>query len=1812
MKKFTRRLLALLLTASMILAGAAPAFADELADGAQDVESGIVFDPENVDAAEEPDTNLELGDVPEAEEDLPQDDANANPDDFNLPETYAPSTDFPDKPENHESGQPEYGSAEYELWKQQLASPDPQNNALMQAFALAALPMTVGNDFLEYYVASSGSYTIGTTGGNTNLTSDQNKRMLYGHPGSGSSNSIISIDGALTSISGYYSEYNDETKTLITAQSIDGVEVKQILSLFPNPVSEIEDTVRIEYQISNNAGTAKSIGFRTMWDTCLGYYDGAPFRVAGIGAITTELELSGNEIPESWLVIDDLANPGMITQGYPRNIEGLPQPDRLQFVGWGRVSAISSAWAYVPTPGSTIGDSAVCIYWDPRTIGAGEELRCVAYYGIGSFVQSSAGNMNIGVDPGVYQLKRQPNGGYSPNTFTTTAFVENGYADVTNLQLTLELPNGLTLAPGNAQTIIIPGLGSGEARSDLAWSVQVNQRAFFSFDIPIHMTLKIEADGIEERSIDLPITIPAMDVDAPHMPVNLAAEPGRRSVALTWDNPEDYGLFDVVAYNIYRDEELIATLTWEDGETPIVAYADYGETGSLLTPELGRNTAYQYKIVAYNFQQQPSLPANITIATLDIDDESPTKPGTPIFVSHASSSVTIRWGASTDETELGGYKIFKNGTLEKTVDATVNETTITGLTAGTAYTFTVQAFDTSTFAPGGNHSEISDSFIAAPVLPSFSSSNPPQNEYIIEAQQNIPLSAVVVDDNNLTGMTAAVQYSEAGSYAWVTINEWASIPANRQLSYQWAYFNDLEAGDYQLRYLLTDRDDGIAEAIYSFAVKHDDVLPTVSISAPSNAAVLNGKNLIISGNSGDNIEVDNIQLSYSADGGATYHDIATLVNEKTTGRTAYAWQYTFDATGLPSGSTIIKATAVDGYGNTAFITVTFVLDNTPPDSPYDFYISSTDEYIGLFWSYPDQPRDSDFSSFRIYRSVSAEGPFELIRTQSSLNFFDTVSNGVRQDTSYYYYITAVDSRGNESEPTAKLSGRIEEDTAPPVIVSFLPRQDAELCKDASISVSLYDNYLLKQLDIAYRKSGDTPWIGLTSIETDKTSAVLSWSWDVSALEAGSYQLKLTAADTAGLTSEKIIDYTVKAYAVPVPPANIETDVTGHRTIGLTWSYAGDASVLSGFRILRKTSGSSGFVEVKFLSGGGTSYADSRLTVGAAYTYKIVAVDKWNATAESAEITETAPSNDTEAPVAVIAAENLLVAESSIVTFNGAGSSDNDEIVSYVWSFGDETAGTGVTVNHTYAQAGIYTVTLTVADAAGNTGSVTATIEVVDLSVVQDMREITFSVVDSTTTAPLAGAEIKIVSKSESSNAPADVTLTSDSSGSAKAVLRDGDYSVQTAYNAYLLRNNTVTVGADFNTNVTIGMSRSNVLVGSLTATEMTYDEILAAGIDVSDPDNQQVFRFAAVLEFTPLDQPYSIPINYYTNSKGVVLNSGSPGGGTSGGSGGGIGFSAGDVSGTIYPVSRNVYLIIYGEASWLKEMFHVQLLLTNTSAVEYIENCVSELQLPDGLSFASMLSGIQNRAVQTIDKIPEQSSATIDWYVRGDKAGEYNLTALVNATYMPNPEDFAVTFVTEKPIKVWAGSALHMYIEADKYAVKGLEYEVNFRLENVSDKDLYNVSLNIFGGQFLRDYDVSDLEYEGDGSDLSGIWNDGTGAVSKNVLRPGETIEGTFRIIFDDDIIESNVVYMLTNMFIHTMEGSTTEIPTTFAFIDRDHGSGDIDGIDGVTVADALIVADAVLSLGILTPDQIRAADMDGDGRITMKDVILIVRKVVA
>ncbi len=92
--------------------------------------------------------------------------------------------------------------------------------------------------------------------------------------------------------------------------------------------------------------------------------------------------------------------------------------------------------------------------------------------------------------------------------------------------------------------------------------------------------------------------------------------------------------------------------------------------------------------------------------------------------------------------------------------------------------------------------------------------------------------------------------------------------------------------------------------------------------------------------------------------------------------------------------------------------------------------------------------------------------------------------------------------------------------------------------------------------------------------------------------------------------------------------------------------------------------------------------------------------------------EAAVESNTQPPFAAIAGPAGAIAEGGSATFDASSSLDpNGTIASYAWDFGDGTTGSGVSVSHTFAQDGEFSVRVTVTDNDGLTDSATFTLSV---------------------------------------------------------------------------------------------------------------------------------------------------------------------------------------------------------------------------------------------------------------------------------------------------------------------------------------------------------------------------------------------------------------------------------------------------------------------------------------------------------------------
>jgi len=218
---------------------------------------------------------------------------------------------------------------------------------------------------------------------------------------------------------------------------------------------------------------------------------------------------------------------------------------------------------------------------------------------------------------------------------------------------------------------------------------------------------------------------------------------------------------------------------------------------------------------------------------------------------------------------------------------------------------------------------------------------------------------------------------------------------------------------------------------------------------------------------------------------------------------------------------------------------------------------------------------------------------------------------------------------------------------------------------------------------------------------------------------------------------------------------------------------------------------------------------------------------------------------------------------------------------------------------------------------------------------------------------------------------------------------------------------------------------------------------------------------------------------------------------------------------TVYPVNEYFYLIIRGEVTWLKEMFDVEMLVINNSMTDTLTDITATLELPEGLSLATMV-GEQQTFAQEIDYIGEGKSKSVHWYVRGDTAGSYSLKARLQGMVMPFEEPIDDVFIAENQLQVWAGDALHLHFEFPNAAYYDEDYPVTITLTNVSDITLYNIKHMIQTEQGM-------IVYYSDGTTKEKI--ERSSWMSSGVVRefhPGDKIiiEASVNIFFESEIIQ--------------------------------------------------------------------------------------------
>ncbi len=392
---------------------------------------------------------------------------------------------------------------EYQSWKTDVISTSKRSDMLRSVLTNNTL---ISNEYIEFNTSNIGLYTIGTTGGNPSVASDDNKKMLYGHPGGGTSKTTINVNGVISQFTASDITYDAVNSKSTAKSTYNGIDVAQELSIIENSATGREDVVQIKYTVKNTTDSSQDVGLRIMMDTMLGNNDAAPFRVNGKN-ITTETEYVGHSIPQIWQAFDTITNPGVVAQGTFYKSGDL-KPDKVQFTNWGHVT--STLWNYITQNGYTNGDSAVSITWNENVLASGEIREYVTYYGLSELEQDLVPPIALSVyADNVLEYK---NGEYG--NINMSIYLDNiGNVDVSNVVLSVSTPNYLECISSTSFPLTYSTMTSGSQRTiNLSYKLKSNLSVVNDLEdeIKITLTYPIDSTNNEVKEITKKIKIPTV------------------------------------------------------------------------------------------------------------------------------------------------------------------------------------------------------------------------------------------------------------------------------------------------------------------------------------------------------------------------------------------------------------------------------------------------------------------------------------------------------------------------------------------------------------------------------------------------------------------------------------------------------------------------------------------------------------------------------------------------------------------------------------------------------------------------------------------------------------------------------------------------------------------------------------------------------------------------------------------------------------------------------------------------------------------------------------------------------------------------------------------------------------------------------------------------------------------------------------------------------------------------------------------------------------------------------------------------------
>ncbi|KFE62306.1 carbohydrate binding domain-containing protein [Hyalangium minutum] len=558
---------------------------------------------------------------------------------------------------------------------------------------------------------------------------------------------------------------------------------------------------------------------------------------------------------------------------------------------------------------------------------------------------------------------------------------------------------------------------------------------------------------------------------------------------------------------------------------------------------------------------------------LVVDTTVPSAPTGLAAATVTDRSVKLTWNAASDNVGVTGYTVFRGGTQAGT--STSTSYTDSGLTASTAYSYTVKARDAA-----GNLSAASATLNVTTQAPDTTAPSAPTG---------LAAAGVTSSSATLSWTAATDNYGVAGYYVY---RNGTQIAAPTATSYT---------------------DSSLSPSTpYSYTVKAADAAGNLS-AASSAVSVTTG-----AGNASTVYYKKGFTTPYlhyrPAGGTWTTAPGVAMPDSEVAGYAKYTVNLgaatqleadfnngsgTWDSN---NGSNYFFATGTSTFNAGTITSGAPVVDTTAPSAPSNLASpSKTPNSVTLSWTASTD--DFGVTGYLIFRGSTQVG------TSTSTSFTD---NGLASSTTYSYTVKARDAAGNTSAASTALSVTTSSGSSVTVYYKKGFTTPYIHYRPAGGTWTTAPGVLMPDAEVAGYAKYTVSLGSATQLECDFNNG--SGTWDNNGglnyfIPAG-IQTFNAGTLTAGAPSTDV--------SSPAAPTGLAVSSTTSTAVSLTWNAVTDPSGIAGYNVYR------GGTLVG--SPTSTSYTDTGLTAGTAYSYTVKARDTvGNLSAASAALSVTTSS-----------------------------------------------------------------------------------------------------------------------------------------------------------------------------------------------------------------------------------------------------------------------------------------------------------------------------------------------------------------------------------------------------------------------------------------------------------------------------------------------------------------------------------------------------------------------------------------------------------